>query len=441
MIDHLLDVCLSGWLGAGRSVGGTGKGTAVTPLFDEMLTSFREWCKSEWRPPAPGITEDTLRLPTIRHRLLTVAATWWLLYDLGPYDPEWERWDYPPPTRGGPLTLPRRDPVVEGSQPAREFELPEVGSRTESENSLFQKFKEYLKTSGKSVQGVPGYLLLSLIDEELERTLDQWDRKKWFEPGKPGSQLYGADPLANSLLWLAYTGDWLAYYLAEDRQSPFRDGRRGFSPMPSDRFGWILAKVAPAEATTPAAQRNTRERWDFWTQRLDLLAQVNDANYPDQPLLTAWRLVARLLPDPWNRTTARKQRRPRGRILKADGTVNLDWWTDIARLWGVATPAARMWLSPLMLDRIHSAIVGDKHLRNAYNSFLRRFKRGRAHGPAWSSVGLLRHFRNFDGEPLGIDSFAALIDSVRFGYPVSGDPPEGLKGDDPLVFIDIVQGK
>lgn len=435
MLLHLLNVCVSGWLGARRS-GNKPDKLDHRPLFDEILTSYWQWCKAESPPLAPGTIEKEPRLPTIRHRLLILTATWWLLNDLGPSELQWEPSE-PPSTRGDlPNLSPRRDPIALRSAPGGELKPQE---RNDEGYSLYLKLREDLTTAGKGSQVISGYLLLALIDEELERTIDRWDKmKRWFAKGRPGTHLYGADPLANSLLWLAYTGDWLEYYLGEEhRPSPLR-GRSGPSPVPSDRFSWILEKVAPKEATVHVAEPSRLKNWDFWTQRLNVLAQVNDANFPDQPLLSAWRLLARMLPVPWTRAGAHSQRN-RGRMLKSDGTVNLDWWTDIARMWSAAAPAARMWLSPLMLDRIHAAISGDKRLRGAYGSFLRG---GGAKGPAWSLAGLLRHFRQLaHGEPAGIDSFAALIDSARFGIPITLSEPKPPKRTDPGVFFHLVQGK
>jgi hypothetical protein len=276
-------------------------------LLDKMAENFVQWCRGErsGRPsqslPAPGNAALGRDMPTVQHRLLTVAATWLLFHDLG----------------------------LEG------------GGRQTSTR----------RTNDLSV-------LLKLIDMELYFTAREWE--EWIASRGGGVDQHGEDPLANALLWLAYTGDYLEWYLAaaEPNQAsyPTHEWRT------YNRFGWVTQKGTGSVRSSGRSREPAH--WQYWKSRLGLLARVNDCNFPDQSFLSTWDFLSHLLVTPWRLNDAHREHRWSSATVGKRRVTNLSWWAGTLRLWNRTPAATRMWLSPLILNCVDYCISNDPRLRS-----------------------------------------------------------------------------
>src|SRR5262249_19310248 len=107
----------------------------------------------------------------------------------------------------------------------------------------------------------------------------------------------------------------------------------------------------------------------------------------------------------------------RSRKLKkyADGSGSpSEWWTETVRLWSAAPPAARMYLSPLMLECIHHCVRRHKRLRKTYERFLARAGVDGFAAATRSFAPLLDHLH----QEVAIDPLRTILEAARYGYPV-----------------------
>jgi hypothetical protein len=363
-------------------------------LSHAICSLFRTWCdKVTTKAACFPESVDVQYLPIVWQRLLTAGVTWWALFDLG---------------------IPRKS-----------LEDGVIGEQTEAKKNLARTFgppsdEQYPSTDGllKRVRaliapnvtaGVPPRKNFPSEGEHLYPVLVELEldylRKDWFGKLKQTLEildLHGEDPLVNAFLWLAYSGDYLAWYLHGDAETgKLLDGE---SVSRVNRFPEVAS--AFGQEWNDTARPND---WNFWKSRLDLLARVNDEAYPDEPFLSAWRLVARLLPHPWTRAQSRIYAENDHPLSEKPDGRDLNWWTDTGKRWNQASPATRMWLSPLVIRRVHDWLRCHSDLSKPYKDFLGNWTP--RSGQTLSD--LLAELE----KSLQLDPLKMLIDAARQGFP------------------------
>lgn len=230
----------------------------------------------------------------------------------------------------------------------------------------------------------------------------------WFSNERPDSYVktfgVGADsedPLTNAVLWFAYLRDFLHWCVPTDLGS-------ADAPTRTDPLSEALPTDSAVHDTSPRRRSDTERhdlRFDklatspqlrgqldiglleqdpdnveYWRVRLNVLASVNDCQFPDSALLSAWKLFFRLLRKPGVRLEPRpvgasdSDSREYSTLAWSDKAMSFrsveeeaaekpgiqahaDWWVETARMWETSPATARMWLSPVLIEAIHNALL------------------------------------------------------------------------------------